>query len=269
MNRDVNKGIEINKQKDVLPVVSMIGSDSKSFVDVLARVSGCNSEDIVGTDLYLYPFEKGCITGIDSDFISSPRLDDQAMVFAALEAMTESECTTGVNVLACFDNEEVGSSTKQGANSVLIERILEKMDLALGLSREDFMINVEKSMLVSADMAHALHPNYVEKNDPVLKPLLNGGPVIKFNANQRYTTDGETSAIFRILCRRAGVPCQEFCNRSDMPCGSTIGPMLSSKLSMKSVDVGSPMLSMHSCVELTGIRDDYYMIKVFKEFYRS
>jgi aspartyl aminopeptidase len=270
MNRNINAGVELNKQKDMIPMLGMVNESlekDKYLLSLIAEELKVNIEDILDFDLFLYEFEKGCIMGMQNEFISSSRLDDLAMVHAALKAICEGKPKSGINVAAFFDNEEIGSTTKQGADSPLLAHVLERIMVALGKGREDYFRAVAKSFMISADLAHAVHPNSSEKHDPVNKPMLNKGPVIKISAAQKYTTDCNSSAVYEQICNKSGVPVQKFVNRSDMAGGSTIGPISSSHVNMRSVDIGSPILAMHSIRELAGTQDHMYIIRSFKEFY--
>ena len=196
------------------------------------------------------------------------RLDDLQMVHAGIEALKEAPITQGINVMACFDNEEVGSSTKQGADSDMLANILERIVVCLGKGREDFFRALSKSFIISADNAHAVHPNSPEKADPTNRPIVNKGPVIKVNANCAYTSDSDSSAVYEAICKKAGIPVQKFVNRSDSRGGSTIGPISSTHLNIRSVDIGNPTLAMHSIREFAGVKDHAYVTKSFEEFYR-
>lgn len=269
MNRKVNEGIELNKQKDLLPLLTTLGEglDKEGIlIKHLAELLNIRPEDILDFDLFLYEFDSGNVIGLNQEFISSSRLDDLAMVHAGTWALSRVQGNQATAVLACFDHEEVGSTSKQGAASPLLAHVLERILLAQGKGREEYFQALERSFMISADMAHALHPNSGEKHDPVVRPVLNGGPVIKISANQSYTTDGESSVIFEGLCQLAKVPVQKFVNRSDERGGSTIGPISSRHLEIRSVDVGNPILGMHSVRELGGVKDHLAMSKVFREF---
>ncbi|MDD7795020.1 M18 family aminopeptidase [Clostridium sp. 'White wine YQ'] len=271
MNRDVNDGVKINRQKDTLPLISMINDELEKgnlILKLIAKELKTNINEIIDFDLFPYEYEKGSIIGLNEEFISSSRLDDLSMVHAGLEALLSSKTTDGTNVLVCYDNEEVGSLTKQGADSEFLASTLERIVLSLKGDREDYLRSLARSFMISADLAHAIHPNYSEKSDPVNKPIINGGPVIKIAASQSYTTDADSSSVYQEICKKAGVPCQKFVNRSDMRGGSTIGPISSSHLNIRSVDMGSPILGMHSIRELGGVKDHYYTIKSFEEFYK-
>ncbi|MCM0649592.1 M18 family aminopeptidase [Clostridium swellfunianum] len=271
MNREVNKGVELNRQKDTLPLLSLINEQLEKgsyLLNAVAEELKVLKEDILDFDLFLYEFEKGSIIGLNNEFISSPRLDDLAMVHAGIKALINAEASEATNIMACFDNEEVGSSTKQGADSELLSNLLERIVLALGGDREDFFRAVSRSFMISADLAHAVHPNSGEKADPINRPVINKGPVIKLAANQSYTTDSNSAAVYEQICKAAGVPVQKYVNRSDTPGGSTIGPISSTHLALRSVDMGTPILAMHSIRELGGVDDHSYVVKSFEEFYK-
>ncbi|KGG80049.1 aminopeptidase [Caloranaerobacter azorensis H53214] len=270
MNRKINEGVSINKQKDVLPILSLINDEFEKdnyLIKLLSKHLNVNYEDIIDFDLYLYEFEKGKIIGLNREFISCGRLDDLAMVHAGITALINSEVSNSTNVMVCFDNEEVGSQTKQGAGSPMLINILERIVYALGKDKEDFFRAIYSSFLISADMAHAVHPNSPEKHDPVNKPKINKGPVIKINANLAYTTDSDSCAVYEMICKMAGIPLQKFVNRSDERGGSTIGPISSSQLDIRSIDIGNPMLAMHSIRELAGVLDHYYVTKSFEKYF--
>lgn len=270
MNRKVNEGLELNKQKDMLPLLTQITEGLQKegiLIHHLAETLGCLSEDILDFDLFLYEYEKGSLIGLQKEFISSGQLDDLAMVHAGAWALAKAKPTLKTQVLACFDHEECGSTSKQGAASPFLAHVLERILLAQQKDRESYFLALAHSFLISADMAHALHPNAGEKHDPVNRPILNKGPVIKISANQSYTTDAESAAVFTALCQRAGVQCQKFVNRSDERGGSTIGPISSTHLDIRSVDIGNPLLAMHSVRELGGVKDHLAIAKVFSTFY--
>lgn len=271
MNREVNSGVKLNPQEDILPILTLI-EEKLEKEDFLLKILGeelnIDYKDILDFELYLYATEKGEIIGLNKEFISVGRLDDLAMVHAGLEALIESDNKDNNNVLVVFDNEEVGSETKQGAGSPFLKNILKRIALGTNKGEEEFLVALENSFLISADMAHAIHPNYLSKADPTNKPLINKGPVIKIATNQAYTTDSNSSAVYEELCRLAEVPVQKFVNRSDSRGGSTIGPISSSQLAIDSVDIGNPVLAMHSVRELGGVEDHYYVYKSFLEFYK-
>ncbi|MEJ6951674.1 M18 family aminopeptidase [Natronospora cellulosivora (SeqCode)] len=270
LNPKVNQGIELNKQKHLLPIVSMIEEEfnKNNFIkELISQEKGIKQEDILDFDLFLYEYEKGCISGLNNEFISSSRLDDLAMVYSSLSSLVNADQNQSTRVVVLFDNEEIGSKTKQGADSPFLRNALERISLSIGYSREEFFSALANSFMISADMAHAVHPNYIEKHDPSNKNYLNCGPVVKISANQKYTSDSESIAIFKELCRKADIPYQTFVNRSDQRGGSTIGPVSAGQIDIKSVDIGNPLLAMHSIRELIGLKDCIYIKKLFDEFY--
>ena len=269
MNRDVNKGVELNAQKDTLPLIKTIDGqlDPDYIKSIICKQAGLSIDQVLDADLFLYPTEKSSLVGIDQEFISAPRLDDLAMVYSGIEALLKAKHTSGINMMVCFDNEEVGSRTKQGADSPFLSSTLERIMMALDKDREDLHRAIARSFLISADMAHAYHPNYPDKQDPTNKVLLGKGPAIKVNANQSYTTDSDSAVVFAAICKKANVPYQTFVNRSDERGGSTIGPVSASHLALRSLDIGAPMLSMHACRELMSVKDITYTLHAFKAFY--
>ncbi|WP_288221571.1 M18 family aminopeptidase [uncultured Clostridium sp.] len=270
MNRSVNEGFNINKQKDTLPLLSLINDKFEKdgyLVKILAEELNVETKDILGFDLGLYEVEKGAIIGINEEFISAGRLDDMWMVYAGVQALIESKANKSTKVMVCMDNEEIGSLTPQGANSALLLNILERITLALGKDREGLYRALSNSLMISADLAHAVHPNAEEKHDPTNRPVLGNGPVLKTAASGSYSTDSYNAAIFEGLCKEAGVPYQKFFNRSDVRGGTTIGPITSSLLTIPVMDMGAPLLSMHSIRELATVKDNMYSIKLFTEFY--
>ena len=270
LNPEVNKGIELNRQKELLPLIKMVEEDFEKegyLLSLLSSESGIPTDRILDFELYLYEYEKGSICGLDEEFISSGRLDNLAMVHAGLKALLKAEKKDATQVLVIFDNEEVGSMTKQGADSPFLANTLERISLSYSYSRENYFRSLAASFMFSADMAHAVHPNYPEKHDPSNKNYLNKGPVIKLSANQRYTSDSDSVAVCRELCKRAGIPYQIFVNRSDQRGGSTIGPVSASQLNIRSIDIGNPMLAMHSIREVAGVKDHYFIIRLFEKFY--
>ncbi|MCY6371162.1 M18 family aminopeptidase [Clostridium ganghwense] len=271
MNREVNKGIELNKQEDTLPLVSLVNEKFEKdnyLLKAIAKELDVNHEDVLDFDLFLYEYEKGSVIGLNDEFISCGRLDDLEAVHAGLSALINAPVSKATNVLVCFDNEEVGSSTKQGADSNMLANILERIVLSLGGGREDFFRSLSKSFIISSDSAHAVHPNKGGKCDPTNRPMINKGPAIKIAASQSYTSDSNSSAVFESICSKAGVPVQKFVNRSDERGGSTIGPISSTHLNIRSVDIGTPLLAMHSIREFCGVKDHYYSAKCFEEFYK-
>ncbi|WP_373844531.1 M18 family aminopeptidase [Clostridium sp.] len=270
MNREVNSGIKLSKQKHMLPLLSLIDSNSKSkhyLTQIISEELSIAKEDILDFDLFLYEFDKGTMAGSNKEFISSSRLDDLSMVYSGIKSISNTKIKNSTNVMVCFDNEEVGSTTKQGANSPMLLSFLERICLNLGKNKDDFYRAISKSFMISCDLGHALHPNYIEKSDPVNRPIINKGPIIKISASQSYTTDGVSGAIYKSICDRADIPVQIFVNHSDERGGSTIGPISSSHINMTCVDMGIPILSMHSIRELAGVKDYIYAMNSFKTFY--
>lgn len=271
-NRQVNDGVKLSKQKDMLPILGIIQDELEKgnmLMNLICKELGVKAEDVLDFDLYLADAMPACTFGIHDEFISSGRLDDLSMCFAGLEALTANGDTPErTNVLAIFDNEETGSQTKQGAGSPFLASMLRRIALALGDAPDAFERAVEKSFMISADNAHAWHPNYSEKYDPTNHPMLGGGPVIKLNAAQKYATDAMSAAIFAELCREAGVPCQRFVNHSDVAGGSTLGNILASSVPVRGVDMGNAILAMHSCRETGSTLDHEYAVKAFARFYK-
>ena len=271
-NRGVNDGNPLSKQKDMLPVLGKLekGECKEGYVTrMVANKLGVDEKDILDYDLMLYDTTPASLVGRNGEFITSGRIDDLMMAHAALSAMiaTAGEDCDQTRIMAVFDNEEVGSGTKQGAGSPILRTIIERIVAGLGGNTEDLYRAIHHSFMISADMAHALHPNYPEKHDPTNHPVMNGGPVIKLNANQKYVTDGDSAAVFATVCRMAGVPYQTFVNHSDMAGGSTLGNILLSQMELRGVDIGNPMWGMHSVRETAGTQDHDYVIKAFTTFY--
>lgn len=306
MNRQANDGTRYNVQMDVLPLLGDENSEGK-FMDIIADAAGVKKEDIVGDDLFLYSRSQGTIWGAENQYVSSGHLDDLQCTYADLRGFVESgeEYTSAgidmsgtapdkaldidnvgtisdesinvdakariacIPVLAVFDNEEVGSGTKQGADSTFLEDVLVRIGQNLGLSQEELRTKIASSFMVSADNAHAVHPNAEAKADPVNRPKMNCGIVIKYNANQKYTTDAVSAAIFREIAGRAGVPVQEFTNRSDIPGGSTLGNISNAHISLNTVDIGLPQLAMHSPYETAGVKDTAMLVKAARTLFGS
>ena len=276
-NRQVNDGVALSKQKDVLPLLGQITSQLEAgnlLMNVILEELNSNAagrelcaKDILDFDLYLADATPACTFGVHNEFISSGRLDDLSMCYAGLEALIASDTTDTTQVLALFDNEETGSQTKQGAGSPFLSFMLKRIALAQSNTEEAYYQAVERAFMISADNAHAWHPNYPEKYDPTNHPMLGGGPVIKFNAAQKYTSDAVSAAVFAGLCEKAGVPCQRFVNHSDVAGGSTLGNILASSIPLRGVDMGNAILAMHSCRETGSVADHVYCVKVFTEFY--
>ena len=266
MNREINNGYKFNTQKDLLP---LIGNENASLSKILAETAGVSESDIISSDLFLYNRQKGAFFGADNEYILSPKLDDLQCAFAVMDSLIKSGKSSAVKLAAVFDNEEVGSGTKQGAGSTFLFDTLMRVNHALGGDDEDLIRRLSDSFMVSCDNAHALHPNYPEKMDPTNRNFMNKGPVIKFNANQKYTTDGISAALFKSVCEKAGVKYQTFHNRSDMAGGSTLGNISNAHVSLNTVDIGIPQLAMHSSCETAGAFDTLDTVKALKCFYES
>ena len=272
-NRQVNDGVKLSRQKDVLPILGIINDEMEKgnlLMNVITDELNVKKEDILDFDLYLADATPACTFGAHGEFISSGRLDDLSMCWAGVEAMlaASSEVPDTTRVLALFDNEETGSQTKQGAGSPFLSYMLKRVALAQGGTEEAYYQAVERAFMISADNAHAWHPNYGEKYDPTNHPMLGGGSVIKFNAAQKYASDAASAAIFAGICEKAGVPCQRFVNHSDVAGGSTLGNILASSVPLQGVDMGNAILAMHSCRETGSVIDHEYAVKAFTQFYR-
>ncbi len=271
MNREVNKGVEIHPQKHTLPLVGQINDTLEKenyLLKYLAAEMEVDTKEILDFDLYLYVAEEGHIIGFENDFLQAPKLDDLAMVYGSLRSIIESGCYDGINIVACFDSEEVGSGTKAGADSALFANILERLSIALNRSKSKHFRMFETSFIISADGAHALHPNVAEEHDPTNRPVLNKGIVLKLSAKQSYATDCESTAAIQQLCDESDLAYQKFVNRSGALGGKTIGPIMSSYIPVRAADVGLPMLAMHSTRELVGVKDLVIMDQMFNNFYR-
>ena len=269
MNRDAADGIKFNKQVDMLPLFGTQNIQKGELKKLLCKELGAAPESFYGSDLYLYNRQEPSIWGAGEEFISSPHLDDMQCAFACLKGFLAGENSRSVNVFACFDNEETGSGTKQGAGSTFLQDVLQRINKGLGKNREDYLRAVSCSFMLSADNAHAVHPNHPEKTDETNCVYMNEGIVVKSHAGAKYTSDAVSIALFRSLCEQAGVPVQFFANRSDQQGGSTLGNILTGKVSVNAVDIGLPQLAMHSAYETAGIRDTYYLVKAAEEFFDS
>lgn len=273
-NRQVNDGVKLSKQKDMLPLLRLINNELEQgnllmnvIVEELSKQRPVSHEDILDFDLYLADTQPACTFGVHDEFISSGRLDDLSMCFAGLEALIAAPESDTTQVLAIFDNEETGSQTKQGAGSPFLASMLMRIARQQSGTEEAYWQAVERAFMISADNAHAFHPNYAEKYDPTNHPMLGGGPAIKFNASQKYASDAVSAAIFAEICRKAGVPCQRFVNHSDVAGGSTLGNILASTVPLRGVDMGNAILGMHSCRETGSVADHEYCVRAFTEFY--
>lgn len=269
-NRQVNDGVKLSKQKDMLPILGIVSDELERgslLMNIICSELNIRQEDILDFDLYLADATPACTFGAHDEFISSGRLDDLSMCYAGLEAMTATETTDATKVLAIFDNEETGSQTKQGAGSPFLSMMLKRIALVQSGTEEAFCQAVERAFMISADNAHAWHPNYSEKYDPTNHPVLGGGPVIKFNAAQKYASDAVSASVFAEICRESGVPSQRFVNHSDVAGGSTLGNILAQSIPVRGVDMGNAILAMHSCRETGSVADHAYCVKAFTQFF--
>lgn len=265
MDRTVNSGHAWNIQNDLLPLYSTDGA--ADFMETLAQAAKVKAADILGHDIFLYSCAPGILWGPQHEFISSPRLDDLQCAFATFRGFTNGKKQKDISVYALFDNEEVGSGTAQGAGSTFLTNTISRLTLSLGRSYDEIQAMLAKSFMISADNGHAVHPNHGEYADPVNAPVLNGGIIIKFNASQKYSTDGYSAAVFRDLCLKADVPVQTYTNRSDIPGGSTLGNISNTKVAVPTVDIGLPQLAMHSSYETAGAKDTEYLVKAVSYFF--
>ena len=266
MNREANNGVAYNPQKDLQPLFA-VGNTDRTLLEIIAEQTGVKKEDIISHDLFLYNRMPGTIWGADKEFVSSARLDDLQCAFASMEGLLRAQNHESIAVHSVMDNEEVGSGTKQGAASTFLKDTLLRINMGLGRTYEEYLMTLAGSFMVSADNAHALHPNYTDKTDPTNHPVLNKGIVIKFNANQKYCTDAVSAAIFKELCTKAGVPYQTFVNRSDIAGGSTLGNISNTQVPMNTVDIGLPQLAMHSPYETAGVKDTEYLVRAAEELF--
>lgn len=272
MNRDMNDGVKLNPQIDMLPLISM--QQQKKTINALAAEAlsealgeRIEEKDILGSDLYLENCEKAALAGAEREFIMAPRYDDLACVYGGLEGMLAAEASQYINMLAFFDNEEVGSLTRQGADSTFLRDTLANIGAGLSVSSAVLRSWTAGSFLLSADNAHACHPNQGGKADPTNKPFLNGGIVLKHHGSQKYATDGYSAAFVKLLGKRSEVPLQTYANRSDIAGGSTLGNLAMAQVSMPAADIGLPQLAMHSAYETAGTKDMEYLIRLVKEFF--
>lgn len=268
-NREINNGYKYNRQVDLCPLFSAGELKKGAFDAFVAGQLGVEVEDILGKDLFLVNRQKGTVWGACGEFVSSPKLDDLQCAYASLQSFLQAENEQAVNVYCCFDNEEVGSNTKQGAMSTFLADVLERINAALGKTRDEYLQAQARSFLVSCDNAHAVHPNHPQKTDEKNCVWMNRGIVVKESANQKYTTDAFSRAVFTELCVRAQVPVQSFANRSDSAGGSTLGNLSNTQVSMHAVDIGLAQLAMHSSYETAGARDTGYAVRALGMFYRT
>ena len=264
MDRDVNRSGALNAASDLQPLFTQGETDLR---DLLAAELQVGKEDILETELFLYPRMKACTLGAEGEFIASPRLDDLQCVYGCMEGFLAAPESDSVSAFCVFNNEEVGSGTRQGADSTFLTDVLQRISDGCGKSAEEYRAAAAQSFLVSADNAHAVHPNHPEYADKAEAPVLNGGVVLKYNANQRYTTDGISAAVFTDLCREAEVSLQRYSNRPDLPGGSTLGNIAMAHLSIPAVDIGLPQLAMHSACEVAGVKDTESLVKAMKTYY--
>ena len=268
MNREVNDGYKYNAQIDMLPLYGD-NSSKGSLMKTIAKEAEVEEESILDTDLFLYNRMNGTKIGSNEEYISSPRLDDLECAFTSLSAFLSENTSNSASVYCVFDNEEVGSGTKQGADSTFLYDVLRRINISLGKTEEDYYRLISSSFMVSADNAHALHPNYTDKSDLTNKVYMNDGIVIKYNANQKYTTDAVSASIFKSICDSVDVPYQTFTNRSDILGGSTLGNISNAHVSLNTIDIGLAQLAMHSTYETAGAKDVTYMIDAIKAFYNT
>lgn len=269
LNREVNDGYKWNRQVDLLPLFSAGDLKVGDFDKMVATELGIEVKDLISKDLFLVNRQRQSIWGYKDEFISSPKLDDLQCAFSSIKALIETENENSINISAIFDNEEVGSNTKQGAMSTFMKDAMVRINSSLGYEEDDYHQAVAKSFLVSCDNAHALHPNHPELYDKTNRAFLNKGIVIKEAANQKYTTDAFSRAVFLEICKKANVPVQVFANRSDKVGGSTLGNLSNTQVSLHALDIGIAQLAMHSSYETAGIKDTAYMIKALNEFYKT
>ena len=272
--RDVNdKGFSYNKQKDIFPLLCMKEDNIEKddyLLNLIQEECDIEKADILDYELFLYEFQRGIFTGENKEYISASRIDNLAMVYAGLSALAETaDKGNRYRIFAAFDNEEVGSTTAQGAHSGLLTHTLNRICKNLSLTDDDYFRAIANSTSISADTAHAVHPNYSDKHDPENRPVLGGGPVIKYSASQRYATTAFSAACFMEACEQAGVPCQKFVNRNDIIGGSTISPALSSLTTIPTVDIGVPILAMHSIREFGAVIDNVYAKMAFQAYYED
>lgn len=266
MDRSVNQHKEWKVQKDMLPLYGMTGAKTP-FMDVIAAAAKVKAEDILAHDLILYSRVPGTIWGEEREFISSPKLDDLQCAFACFRGFTQGKKEKYISVYALFDNEEVGSATAQGAGSTFLANTLERLARSLGYSYDETMAMIARSFMISADNAHSVHPNHPEYADPVNRPVINGGIVIKYSAAQKYATNAFSAAYFKKLCKDHDIPTQTFTNHSDNPGGSTLGNISNTVIAMPTVDIGLPQLAMHSSYETAGVKDTAYLVDAVTKFY--
>jgi aspartyl aminopeptidase len=269
LDRTANEERRVNAQKELLPIVLQLKKDeTRDFrellkMQMLSDDPECNVEEVLDYDLYFYDTQPPAIIGFDEEFIASARLDNLLSCFVGLSSLIQSD-NKFTSLLVCNDHEEVGSVSAAGAQGPFLKSVLERL---AGNDNQKLSRMIDRSIMISADNAHGIHPNYLDRHDDAHGPILNQGPVIKTNANQRYATNSKTSSLFRHLCKKADVPVQSFAMRNDMLCGSTIGPITAGGIGVQTLDVGVPQFAMHSIREMAGIKDAFYLFRVLKEYY--
>jgi aspartyl aminopeptidase len=264
LDRSVNDNLHLDRQVNLKPV---FGTASLDLLAAVAGTLGIHRDEIDGHDLFAAVAEPPAFIGVTGEFLASARLDNLSSVHAGVVALLAAEASDQVQVLACFDHEEIGSGSRSGASGPLLESVLRRIAASLGWSGDDHERALAASFVISADAGHAIHPNYPQLHDPEHRPTVNAGPLLKVNANQRYTTEGPSAARWLRICRAAGVPTQPFVSNNAVPCGSTIGPLTATRLGIPSVDVGVPLLSMHSARELCGVQDPGWLADALRVFY--
>lgn len=266
MNREVNNGIKIDKQKELKPIFN-VGENKKDFLKMLADKLNIDKKDILSYDLNMYNTHPSVIFGDENQFLNAPRLDNLSMAISSIEGLLECKNKSGINIAFCLDNEEIGSMTLNGGDSNFISNTLERISHSLNIDKEDYFILLEKSLILSADLAHAIHPNFIEKADLTNKPKINSGFVIKVNSNKRYATDSKGAAIVSKIAKDNNIDFQWFYNNSNEVGGSSLGPISSARTMINTVDIGNPILAMHSERETGGVNDYLSIIELFKNFY--
>ncbi|WP_146341901.1 M18 family aminopeptidase [Nesterenkonia sp. NBAIMH1] len=272
LDRQVNDGLKLGKQQHTQAVLALAGDDAVDVLDLVAESAGMRAKDVDGCDIVFADAQEPARFGAHGEFFASGRLDNLSSVHAgltALEQLDERLPSGAIPMLAAFDHEEIGSGSRSGAAGPFLEEVLERIYAGLGADADQRARAMHTSWHVSSDAGHSVHPNYPERHDPANRPLLNGGPLLKINANQRYTTDARGTAMWTRVCRDAGVPVQPFVSNNDIPCGSTIGPLTATRLGISTVDVGIPLLSMHSAREMCGVQDVAHLRDAISSFFRG
>lgn len=268
MNREANEGVKLNAQTDMLPLIGSAATKD-GLKKLLAEACGVTSEQIVDTELFLYNRMPATTVGLEQEYVAGGRLDDLQCVFTGLQGFLAAEAGESVPLFCMLDNEEVGSGTKQGAAATFLKDALLRINMALGRDEEDYLVSLANSLMLSADNAHAVHPNHTDKNDLTNKTYPNEGVVVKYSANQKYTTDAVSGALVQLLAKKANVPLQLFYNRSDMAGGSTLGNISTAQVAIKSVDIGLAQLAMHSAYEMAGVKDTAYLANLAQAFFAA